>query len=234
MAGDVRANVRTCTPCYLCAVRARCRKYKRILFKFLKSPAFCTGDACESTFQERSRSSSVSWRMTTASTFAWSILLRIIDVRNILEALINVWCEDVREGWRYVLLCGRGLGSHETMIVNVNGRRHLAVGAGGGKRTRRQAVMGGRARAGVERVVGGRARPVVIAFELEITFRTAKCRFSPPSPSARVKPKILEMPRSRRYVDTRLSHEFYPSRFFTSARKKKHARSTKFDANEEQ
>lgn len=24
------------------------------------------------------------------------------------------------------LLCGRGLGSHETMTVNVNGRRHLA------------------------------------------------------------------------------------------------------------
>jgi len=39
----------------------------------------------------------------------------------------------------------------------------------------------GEARAGTaERVVGGGARPVVIAFELEITFRTAKCRFSPP------------------------------------------------------
>lgn len=57
---------------------------------------------------------------------------------------------------------------------------------GKANRTRERKRKGGAQAAG-ERVRGpsewsaAGARPVVIAFELEITFRTAKCRFSPPS-----------------------------------------------------
>lgn len=91
MTADVRANVRARCPLLVQPVHDR--KYKRILFKFSKSPVFCNDEAlARECFPESDRdppSSRGEGRTTAVKAFPVPVIF-IIDVKNILEALINV------------------------------------------------------------------------------------------------------------------------------------------------
>lgn len=100
MTADVRANVRAAAMSPLLVPAARDRKYKRILFKFSKSLLFAPARGAGAA----PRAIAIFHRLVTRAGAGESIpvpvLFRIIDVKNILEALINVGREDIREGRR--------------------------------------------------------------------------------------------------------------------------------------
>jgi len=95
-----RTRKRTSAMSSLLVHLARDRKYKRILFKFSKSPLFTPTSRWPECFPESDPPSSCSEGGRRRKYFPVPVLFRIIDVKNILEALINVGREDIREGWR--------------------------------------------------------------------------------------------------------------------------------------
>lgn len=98
--GGRRTRKRTsASPRYLWSP-LRDRKYKRILFKFTKSPFFARTRLAR-VLSENDRdppSSRGEGRCRAGESISVRALFRIIDVKNILEALINVGREDIREG----------------------------------------------------------------------------------------------------------------------------------------
>lgn len=100
MTADVRANVRARCPCYLCKAREAAENIKGYYLNSRKSfRAFCASDDGGEVLPESVIAISSGIFLAeqvdgAREKYSKSSLFRIINVKNILEAFINVGCKE--------------------------------------------------------------------------------------------------------------------------------------------